>query len=369
MNILILSDLIAYSGVGQYMVQLGETIALNKENTVVMASSCIIRTDISENIITIKLSNPRKVFRYLKQLHSIIKARNIQVVHVNHRMTAFMMRLYQLIYGKIATVWTCHTVPYPNNIIKRLLGYYGHKTIAISEEAKVWMREELHIDESRVDKVINGVDNTSLVIPQIDKSKLKEEFFEKRFNEKIDGLNTKIIVAHGRLDPVKGLDLLIKAFSKLDEDYKKNLSIVFSGDVNTPYCQKLITLISQLGVSKYVKFVGWIASAEILSIADLMVQPSHREGFPLAVLEAFFMKVPVIRTKTGGYRDMQHCCIGVPIGDMDAVHKELISWLGKPDCYSQMVEDAFRFANNECTVQTMTNKTIEVYKSAIKICQ
>lgn len=367
MNILILSDLIVYSGVGQYMVQLGEAIAENSNNTVVLASPYIERTDIPRTIVKIKLTNPRNILNYLRQLNFIVKKYNIEVVHCNHRKQAFMMKLYQLFFGKIATVWTCHTVPYPNNWIKRLFGYYGHKAIAISTEAQIWMEKELHIKESRVDKITNGVDNSSLVIPSIDKSKLKERFFKKYFNEIIDGTITDIIISHGRLDPVKGIHLLIEAFAQLDECQKHRIKIVLSGDTNVPYYQELVLLVRKYNLSDVVYFTGWISSNEILSIADIMVQPSYREGFPLSAIEAFFMKVPLIRTFTGGYEDMKDYCIGIPSHDVKAINKELYNWISNPNSLKDMVEKAYQFAIREGTIKVMANRTIETYKRAIDI--
>lgn len=334
-----------------------------------LASPHIIRIDIPETVKVIKLNSPKKVIAYLRQLRNIIKRYNIDVVHCNHRRQIFMMRLYQLLYGKIATVWTCHTVPYPNNCLKSLLGYYGHKVIAISTEAANWMHSELGIKWSRIDKVTNGVDNSSLIISKTDKALLKENFFEKHFHERIDGANIKVVVAHGRLDPIKGLDLLIKAFALLPVNQRNNIKIVLSGDTNVPYYQELLSLIEECNVVGDVYFAGWIKSKEILNIADIMVQPSHREGFLLAALEAFFMKVPVIRTKVGGYEDMKDFCIGVPTDNVGAIYEELARWLSNPKGVEGMVERAFSFANEEGTIKAMTLKTVETYKRAIKLCQ
>lgn len=360
-----LSDLIVYSGVGQYMVQLGGSIAEDPSNIVVLASQNITRTDIPKNVAVIKLNPTKNIFNYLRQLHCIIKKYDIEVVHCNHRKQTFLMKIYQYLYGRIAIVWTCHTVPYPNNWIKTLLGYYGHKTIAISTEANKWMQTELHIDQSQIDKITNGVDCRSLIIPSIDKAKLKEDFFRKKFNECIDGKITRIIVAHGRLDPIKGIDLLIEAFAQLNEIQKKNVKIVLSGDTNVPYYNELSSLIAQHGLTNLVFFAGWSASSEIFSIADLMVQTSHREGFALAALEAFFMKVPVIRTMVGGYEDMKDYCVGIPANDVKAIKQELNNWLSNPNCFNEMVEKAYLFALYQGTIKTMAQKTLETYKEAI----
>lgn len=367
MNILILSDLVAYSGVGQYMIQLGNELLKHTEvDAVVVASPVFFRNDVGGCISKkIKAAN---IFSYMSELHKIIKEYNITIVHCNHRKQAFYMRIYQLIYGKIPVVWTCHTVPYPNNWIKRLLGYYGHKSIAISSEAQVWMHEELKINNLHLDKILNGVDNSSLVLPSKSKKTLKEEFFRNRFNKIIDGNSTKIIVAHGRLHPVKGLNLIIDAFSELTDNERRNLLVVFSGDTDCSYYLDLQNLIAKYKLSDYFFFAGWVKSDEILSIADLMLQPSIREGFLLAAIEAFFMRVPVIRSKTGGYKDMEDCCVGVPIGNAESIVQELKKWVAAPDRLNSYIDKAYEFAMTCCTVKAMTNNTLNTYKNALKIC-
>lgn len=51
MNILILSDLVAYSGVGQYMIQLGNELLKHTEvDAVVVASPVFFRNDVGETV-------------------------------------------------------------------------------------------------------------------------------------------------------------------------------------------------------------------------------------------------------------------------------------------------------------------------------
>lgn len=64
MNILVLSDVIAYSGVGQYMMQLGEEFS-NRNNVVVLASPRVQRKDLPTNILVEQLPNPRNIAKYL----------------------------------------------------------------------------------------------------------------------------------------------------------------------------------------------------------------------------------------------------------------------------------------------------------------
>lgn len=65
----------------------------------------------------------------------------------------------------------------------------------------------------------------------------------------------------------------------------------------------------------------------MLNISDVMVLPSKNEGFGIVCIESFAMKVPIIRTKTGGYSDIIDFCIGVNYGDVNG--RNAIDWGGK----------------------------------------
>lgn len=369
MNVLILSDLIVNSGVGQYMCQLAGELH-DKGHDVVLASAVIFRTDIPTSVKVVKLCNGggKYLLKYIRQLHAIIKENNIEIVHCNHRRQTFLMHLYQLLYGRIAVVWTCHTVPYPNNWLKRVLGYYGHKVIAISSEARLWLKEELKIDDKHLDLITNGVDNKNLILPAEDKADLKKRFFKDHFDIDINGSETRVIVLHGRLAPVKGIDLFIGAFARLNQDQMRNVEVVLTGDMGTPYYEELCAQIYTLGLENKFHFAGWMNSCPILQIADIMVLTSRQEGFPLSCMEAFFMKVPVIRTKMGGYLDMMDFCVGVPSEDVNAIYEQLVKWIQNPESFDSLVPKAYEYAMKDGTIGAMTEKTITTYKNAILLC-
>lgn len=279
------------------------------------------------------------------------------------------MRLYQMLYGKIPVVFTCHMAPYPNNWLKRLLGYYGHKAIAVSSEAREWMIGKLGIDPRRVDLVTHGVDCQNLIPSSEDKSVLKERFFRERFSLLVNGSETRVIALHCRMAPAKGIDLFVDAFAKLSPEHRKNLKVVLTGEKDTSYCNELRMQIDRLGVSGYFHFAGWTDSRTIFQVADLMMLPSRMEGFSLACLEAFFMKVPVIRTRTGGYLDMKDYCVGIPPNDVTAIRDELAKWIDNPESFRQMVAAAYVYAMEEGSISAMADKTIAVYQSAICVCE
>lgn len=101
----------------------------------------------------------------------------------------------------------------------------------------------------------------------------------------------KYVLAVGRITPEKGFDLLIKAFSKIDSNYK----LVIAGGVETEstYMKELRNLISP----ERIVFAGYTIGndlAQLYSNAAFFVLPSRNEGFPIVLLEAMAYNLNVL---------------------------------------------------------------------------
>jgi len=106
----------------------------------------------------------------------------------------------------------------------------------------------------------------------------------------------ELIVWLGRLHPVKGLDLLCRAFAAVAAE-RPNAVLALVGPDTVNYKQGLQGLIGELGLSEKVIFTGMLQGPEKLAAlneADLFVLPSHTENFGLAAAEALAMGCPVV---------------------------------------------------------------------------
>lgn len=104
------------------------------------------------------------------------------------------------------------------------------------------------------------------------------------------------IVCVGRLEKVKNQQLLIKAFSKL-EDPKAKLILVGDGRER----QNLEALINDLNCEDRIEIVGFSPEPEkYLAQACLFVLPSLSEGFGIAVVEAMQQGLPCLCSNVGG---------------------------------------------------------------------
>ncbi len=106
------------------------------------------------------------------------------------------------------------------------------------------------------------------------------------------------IVAAGRLHVKKGFDVLIRAVGKLRAwDFDVTCEIAGDGDERGD----LEALIRELDLDSCVKLTGWIDDvAGFLATGDIFAFPSHQEGFPLTLLEAMSVGLPVVSTEIDG---------------------------------------------------------------------
>ena len=107
------------------------------------------------------------------------------------------------------------------------------------------------------------------------------------------------IVAVGRLDKIKGFDLLIRAASELKFDFE--LKIYGHGGER----QNLQNLIDSLKLQDRVRLCGFCDDvAAALSASHLHVISSRKEGFPVILIEGIFYSPVLISTRAGGISEI-----------------------------------------------------------------
>ena len=96
----------------------------------------------------------------------------------------------------------------------------------------------------------------------------------------------------GRLDPMKGHDLLLRAIAQVPD---ATLTILGEGG----WRSHLEQMAQDLGVAERVALPGWVNPQDHPSQFDVVVQPSRSEGFPLAIVEAMLAARPVVAMRVG----------------------------------------------------------------------
>lgn len=113
----------------------------------------------------------------------------------------------------------------------------------------------------------------------------------------------KFILFAGKLNKVKGIEYLIKAFSELSNDYSSDLLIIGSG----PDENRLMKMAISNKIENRVRFIPMVSKNELrdfLSKCSVFVLPSLFETFGIVTIEAMSSGKPVIASNIPGPRDI-----------------------------------------------------------------
>jgi D-inositol-3-phosphate glycosyltransferase len=121
-----------------------------------------------------------------------------------------------------------------------------------------------------------------------------------------------VLLFVGRLQPLKGPDVALKAAARLletDPDLRETLQVVIvggpSGRQERADPDRMRDLAARLGISDRVRFEPPCPQAELAQwyrAATVMLTPSHSESFGLVALEAQACGTPVVAASVGGLR-------------------------------------------------------------------
>lgn len=112
----------------------------------------------------------------------------------------------------------------------------------------------------------------------------------------------RIVLFVGRLEPLKGVEVLIDAVGELEDSAP--LLVIIGGDERAAaYIETLRVRAARLGIANRTRFLGAVPQESLVSYynaADLCVVPSYYESFGLVALEAMACGTPVIASRVGG---------------------------------------------------------------------
>jgi glycosyltransferase involved in cell wall biosynthesis len=175
---------------------------------------------------------------------------------------------------------------------ERLLGRATHRIVALSERQRAELLALGIGSPGRIRIVPLGVDLA------------RYRGHERAASRAALGIpaDALVVLALGRMVPIKRLDRLVEAVARLAPDVPSlHLFLVGDGDERSA----LETLVRDRGLTGRVTFAGWSADAPAwYSAADVITLTSEREGTPLALIEAAASGRPVVAVDVGGVADV-----------------------------------------------------------------
>ncbi|MEZ4728017.1 MAG: glycosyltransferase [Caldilineaceae bacterium] len=179
----------------------------------------------------------------------------------------------------------------------------------------------------------------------------------------------------GRIEPLKGVDTLLRAMSILQERHPaaiQNTCLAIVGgdpwteDLDTEMA-RLQQLRTDLGIHDLVTFLG-AKDQEILpyyyAAAEMVVMPSHYESFGMVALEAMAMGTPVIASEVGGLAHLVQPGVNgfhVPSRDPEALAARILELLTDKALRQQLGQQARTYAK-QYSWESIGARMLDVYQ-------
>ena len=171
-----------------------------------------------------------------------------------------------------------------------------NKIISIVAGKNVWFHATSNNEESQIKKHLqtkNEILQISNYFPiQLPLAKSKKKY----------------ILFLGRIDAIKGLELLIEAISLSKLMVNKEFKLKLAGNHQNEYGLLLQEQCDRLGISDQVEFLGRVDGKEkqiLLSEAYSLILPSHSENFGNVIVEALAEGTPVITSKGTPWEELE----------------------------------------------------------------
>jgi glycosyltransferase involved in cell wall biosynthesis len=161
-----------------------------------------------------------------------------------------------------------------------------------------------------------------------------------------------LLVACGRLAPVKQYDRLMTACQNLD------VSLLICGD--GPERARLDHL-----QTPHIRLAGEINQAQrMMRHADALVISSDREGFSLSMIEALQQNTLVLSTKVSGTDLLPAACL-IDASNSDTLRNSLQEKLARLPELRVQSEPAFKFAQEQCAPELLVDSLVKQYHTLL----
>jgi len=359
MNILYIANHLNVGGITSYVLTLATGLKKRGHEVHIASSGGQLLSRFQEagiNYIHIPIKtkseiNPKILVSACK-LSSAVKKYNIDIAHSNSRTTQVLGCLLAR-FVDIPHISTCHGF-FKKKVFRKIFPCWGQKVIAISESVKEHLMKDFAVREEDIRVIYNGIDMENL---KATSSNLPAE------EKKNFGLGEGPVVGIlARLSDVKGHIYLIEAMKNVLEKLPHaQLLIVGEGKMQ----KELVALVNRLGIEKNVFFMPSVNDTkEVLSIMDLFVMPSLKEGLGLALMEAMSSGLPVIGSDVGGIKSLiQDGYNGLLIkpADSQGLARAIMELLQTPERAKNLGRNARIFINQNFSQEKMVLETQKLY--------
>lgn len=298
---------------------------------------------------------PFQTLRAIAGIVGLVRRSGAEVIHSNCLITHFDCAVASRVTG-VASVLELHDIVAPGvgryfmGLAVRLAG----SAIAISEAVR--------------DQLPRWAHGNVVVVPQsVDVERFDTRTLAGGWRERLAAdPEAPLIAAVGRIDPEKGLHVLIRAVAELrGSGVAAQLALVGSPSKDGGgYLAELTELGDRL-LGDALRIIPQVDDVPaVLNAVDVLACPSIEEPFGLILLEAQACGVPVVASASGGPREfISHGETGMLFapGDSHALAVELGRLFGDPALRDRVAKAGQRRARESFTADVRADRIAEVY--------
>ncbi len=296
------------------------------------------------------LRNIFSLLQNIKELKKFCINNNIDVIHSHHRYVE-LLSVYVAKKIGIKTVTTAHS------FVKgyKHFSFKSDKIIVVSNSVKENIKKKFSIADDKLVKIYNclpSYENTT----KTDVEKLKSKINIRE--------GDIVLLFLGRLNKIKGIDLLVEAFRKVKPLYS-DIKLLLVGEIpdnsykqmNVQLTEDIISLEARANVNTFIE------------LCNIIVVPSREDSFPYVMLEAGYFKKPFVGARTGGISefidDNVNGFLFEPGNAMDLADK-IIFVLDNSQKATSTAEELHRKVKKYCNCEEYYNKLDTVYEELLQ---
>jgi glycosyltransferase involved in cell wall biosynthesis len=218
-----------------------------------------------------------------------------------------------------------------------------HRAVFVSEAERV-LNQSKGFSFAKSTVIYNGTDSL--------------KFFPKQ--ERHSARRIKALFV-GRLVESKGVHIALQALRQLVNERQKQITLAIVGVVAPPlaYYESLKSFIAEHQLREQVEFlepVGNEAMPEVYNQYDILILPSHKEGFSMVVLEAMACGLVVVATTVGGNAEILQegeNSLTFPVDDASALARQIERLIDDPVLRKRLSANAASLISERFTLEQM----------------
>ena len=308
--------------------------------------------------LDVKSKNPLTVPQRARALRRTLEEARPDLVHYRSRLPGwlFVLANRSLRLPFVTTVHGFNSV----NAYSRVMTL-GQRVICPSTAIMDFIQAHYDTPQEKIRLVPRGIDPLLFDPARLDPACMAE------FNRRCGLEGRFVVLGVGRITPLKGYDVLIRATALARAALPRIRTVIVGGAEASRegHARALRRLVNELGLQDHVVFAGSQSRiAEVYACGHVLVSGnrSKPEAFGRSMAEALAMECPVIATRCGGA--------------LDIVREGLNGWLVEPGDAEQLAERLLRASRTSFTglredvlarfsLEKMVAGTLAVYEEVL----